>query len=91
MAVPLFVPSRWRAAPRVPWIPRRLGAGTPAEYATVVPGTGAPDLDAAIAGVRAPSGGASNVILDRTQTLAQQGPVLPPDGSQAPGGPPDQG
>ncbi len=89
MIVPLFVPSRWRGAPRVPGY-TALGASAPAERATVPAGTGSPDLGGAIAGVAAPYGD-SNVILDRTQTVAQQGPVLPPDGSPAPGGPPDQG
>jgi hypothetical protein len=90
MIVPLFIPSRWRRAPRVAGY-TTVGESKRAEYATVYPGSGGPDLGGAIAGVAAPSGGDSNVILDRTQTLAQQGPVLPPDGSQAPEGLPDQG
>jgi hypothetical protein len=90
MIVPLFLPSRWRRAPRVAGY-TTVGESKRAEYATVSPGSGGPDLDAAIAGVRAPSGGDSNVIIDRTQTLPQQGPVLPPDGSPAPEGLPDQG
>jgi hypothetical protein len=89
MIVPLFVPSRWRSAPRVLGYPAP-GQSTPAEYATVSPGTGGPDLDT-IAGFTAPSGGDSSVILDRTQTILQRGPVIPPDGPQAPDGRPDQG
>jgi hypothetical protein len=90
MVVPLFIPSRWRRAPRVAGY-TTVGESQRAEYAAVPPGPGGPDLDAAIAGYTAPAGGDSNVILDRTQTLAQQGPVLPPDGSQAQEGLPDQG
>jgi hypothetical protein len=52
--------------------------------------TGGPDLGGTIAGFTTLTGD-SNVILDRTQTLAQQGTVLPPDGSQAPEGLPDRG
>ena len=90
MVVPLFVPSRWRSAPRVPGY--TAPAETPlAEYATVSPATGAPDLDVAIAGFTEPGGGDSNVILERTQTLAQHGPAIPPDPSQTPEGLPDQG
>jgi hypothetical protein len=90
MIVPLFVPSRWRRAPRVAGY-TTVGESTRAEYATVSPGTGAPDLDPAIAGFTAPSGGDSSVIVERTQTLLQQGPVFPPDASGAPEGLPDQG
>ena len=89
MIVPLFIPSRWRRAPRVAGY-TALGTGTPAQYATVSPGSGGLDLDAATAGFTVPSGGDSNVIVDRTQTLPQRSPVLPPDGSQAPEGLPDQ-
>jgi hypothetical protein len=56
---------------------------------TVSPGTGDPDLDEAVAGFTAPSGGDSNVIIDRTQTLPQRSPVVPPDGDQPSWGPPD--
>ncbi len=90
MVVPLFIPSRWRRAPRVAGY-TTVGESKRAEYAAVSPGSGGPDLDAAIAGYTAPAGGDSNVILDRTQTLAQHGPVFPPDASQAPEGQPDQG
>jgi len=89
MIVPLFIPSRWRRAPRVAGY-TTVGESKRAEYATVSPGSGGPDLGEAIAGYT-PAGGDSNVILDRTQTLLQQGPVFPPDGSQAPEGLPDQG
>jgi hypothetical protein len=89
MIVPLFIPSRWRRAPRVAGY-TTVGESKRAEYATVSPGTGGPDLGGAVAGFTAP-GGDSNVIVDRTQTLAQQGPVFPPDASQAPEGLPDQG
>jgi hypothetical protein len=89
MIVPLFIPSRWRRAPRVAGY-TTVGEGRRAEYATVSPGSGGPDLGEAIAGYT-PAGGDSNVILDRTQTLLQQGPAFPPDGSQAPEGLPDQG
>jgi hypothetical protein len=93
MIVPLFIPSRWRGAPRVPVAAAAtaLGASTLARPAPVSPWTGGPDLDEASAGFTAPSGGGSNVILDRTQTLAQQGPVITPDGPAAPEGLPDQG
>ena len=90
MIVPLFIPSRWRGAPRVP-AATTLGASTPTENVPVSPGTGGADLEAPVASFTAPSGGASNVILDRTQTLAQRGPVIPPDGPAAPEGLPDQG
>ncbi len=88
MIVPLFVPSRWRRAPRSP------GYAAPGEsvlprQAAVSPGTGGPDLDGEVAGFTAPSGGDSKVIIDRTQTLPQQGLAVPPDGSQPPWGPPD--
>jgi hypothetical protein len=96
MIVPLFVPSRWRLAPRsAGYTPRMAGYTGPEESvlprraATVSPGTGDPDLDEAVAGFTAPSGGDSNVIIDRTQTLPQRGQVVPPDGDQAPWGPPD--
>jgi hypothetical protein len=90
MIVPLFIPSRWRRAPRVAGY-TALGTGTPVQYATVSPGSGGLDLDPAVAGFTVPSGGDSNVIVDRTQTLPQRSPVLPPDGPQAPEGLPDQG
>jgi hypothetical protein len=90
MIVPLFIPSRWRRVPRAAaYAP--VGEARRAEYATVSPGTGDPDLDAAIAGFTVPSGGDSNVIVDRTQTLPQRSPVIPADGSPAPEGRPDQG
>jgi hypothetical protein len=70
MIVPLFIPSRWRRAPRVPW-------------------TGGTGPGAAPAGLTTPSGG-SNVITGWEQTRPQRGPVIPPGGSQAPEGLPDQ-
>ena len=87
MIVPLFVPSRWRRAPRSAGY-AALGESRLPRRATVSAGAGAPDLDGAVAGFPAPSGGDSNVIIDRTQTM-QQGPVVPSDGSQPPWGPPD--
>jgi hypothetical protein len=88
MIVPLFIPSRWRRVPRVAaYTP--VGEAKRAEYATVSPRTGDPGLDAAIAGFTVPSGGDSNVIVERTQTLPQRSPALPADGSQAPEGLPD--
>lgn len=88
LIVPLFIPSRWRRVPQVAgYTP--VGESRRAEYATVSPGTGDPDLDAAIAGFTVPSGGDSNVIVDRTQTLPQRTPALPPDGSKAPESLPD--
>jgi hypothetical protein len=90
MIVPLFIPSRWRRVSRVAG-DTTVGESQRAEYATVSSGTGAPDLDGAIAGFTAPSGGDSSVIIDRTQTLLQQGPVFPPDDSGAPEGLPGRG
>ena len=91
MIVPLFVPSRWR---REPQSARFAGYAALEETslprrATVSRGTGDPDPDEAVTGFTAPSGGDSNVIIDRTQTLPQRGPVVPPDGDQPPWGPPD--
>jgi hypothetical protein len=88
MIVPLFVPSRWRRAPRSTGY-AALGESRLPRRATVSPGTGDPDLDEAVVGFTAPSGGDSNVIIDRTQTLPQRGPVVPPDSDQPPWGPPD--
>jgi len=88
MIVPLFVPSRWRRAPRGPRYPTLAESLEPAR-ATVSPGPGDPDLDAAAGGFTAPSGGGSNVIIDGTQTLPQRAPAVPPDGSRPPWGPPD--
>jgi hypothetical protein len=90
MVVPLFIPSRWRRAPRVPGY-AAPGASTPANRAAVSPGTGGPDLDGMIAGFTTPQGGDSNVITGWEQTRPQQRPVIPPGGSQAPGGLPDEG
>jgi len=53
--------------------------------------TAGSDLDATITGFTTPSGGDSKVIHDWAPTRSQPGPVIPPDGSQAPGGTPDQG
>jgi len=88
MIVPLFVPSRWRRAPRSPGY-AALGESVLPRQAAASPGTGGPDLDGEVAGFTAPSGGDSKVIIDRTQTLPQQGLAVPPDGSQPPWGPPD--
>jgi hypothetical protein len=90
MIVPLFVPSRWRRAPRAPGY-TALDVSTPGDLAAVSPVTGSPDFDGAVAGFTAPTGGASSVIIDRTRTYPQQAPVIAPDGSPAPEGPPDQG
>jgi hypothetical protein len=88
MIVPLFVPSRWRSAPQSARYPQLAESMLP-RRAAVSPGTGDPDLDEAVAGFAAPSGGGSNVIIDRTETLPQRSPVVPPDGHQPPWGPPD--
>lgn len=77
MIVPLFVPSRWRR-------PSRVSGYAP-------PGESTVGLDPTIADFTAPSGGNSNVLLDWGQTRPQQSPVIPPGGSEAPWGPPDQG
>ena len=90
MSVPLFVPSRWRGAPRSARYTPLVEGARPRE-AAVPPETGDPDLDAATGGFTAPSGGGSNVIIDRTQTLPQRTPAVPPDCSQPPWGTPDQG
>jgi hypothetical protein len=92
MIVPLFIPSRWRRPSPVPGA-AASSESTLAEPAVtpgmaVAPGTGGPDPDVTTAGFTAPSGGDSNVLPDRAQTGPQQGPVIPPSGSQAP---PDQG
>ena len=87
MIVPLFVPSRWRRAPRSARNAALDESALPRQ-AAVSPGTGGPDLDGAVVGLTAPSGGDSNVIIDRTQTLPQRGPAVP-DGTQPPWGPPD--
>jgi hypothetical protein len=76
---------------------RGLGDSTLAQPVTVSPGVGASpgmggsDLDPTTAGFTAPSGADSDVLPDSAQTRAQQGPVIPPDGSQPPSGPRDQG
>jgi hypothetical protein len=98
MIVPLFIPSRWRRLSRVP------GYASPGESALAQPataswqtgaasGTGGSGLDPTIAGfaTRSRSDGDSNVLPDSAQTRPQQGPDIPPSGSQAPWGPPDQG
>jgi hypothetical protein len=90
MIVPLFVPSRWRRAPLVPGY-AAPGESTPPGRAPVSPGTGALDPDGALAGFTTPAAGDSSVVTDRTQTRPQQGAVIRPDGSLAPGGLPDQG
>jgi hypothetical protein len=93
MTVPLFIPSRWRRTPRVPGY-AALGASTPANRVTASPesqGKGGQGLDGAIAGFTTPAGGDSNVITGWEQTRPQQGPVIPPGGSQAPEGLPDEG
>ena len=90
MIVPLFVPSRWRRAPRVPGYPA-LGVSAPGNHAAVSPVTGSPDLEGSVVGFTAPSGGESSVIIDRTRTYPQHAPVIPPDGSPAADGLPDQG
>jgi hypothetical protein len=95
MTIPLFIPSRWRRAPRGAGR-TALAESTLAGQATVSAGTsgpdlGGPDLGGPDLGGTMLSGGGSSVILDRTYTLPQQGPVFPPDSSQAPGGSPDQG
>jgi hypothetical protein len=89
MTVPLFIPSRWRRAPRVAGYPAP-GESTLAGRAAASPGppwTGGPGLD----GYAAPSGGDSNVITGWEQTRPQQSPFTPPGGSQAPGGQSDEG
>lgn len=96
MIVPLFIPSRWRGPSRVPGY-SALGGSTLAQPATVSPGigvspeTGGSDLNPTIAGFATPSGGDSNALPDWPQTRPRQGPVIPPDGSQPPWGPPDHG
>ena len=90
MTTPLFIPSRWRRAPRVPGY-AALGESTPASRATASPGTGGPGLDGAIAGLTAPGGDSSVMITGWEQTRPQQRPVTPPGGSQAPGSLPDEG
>ena len=90
MIIPLFVPSRWRRAPRVPGY-TALGVSTAGDLAAESPVTGSPDFDGAVAGFTVPSGGESSVIIDRTRTYPQQATVIPPDGSPAPKGLPDQG
>jgi hypothetical protein len=96
MTVPLFIPSRWRA-PRVPGY-ATSGASTLGKHARVSPGTarvspgmGSPGLGGAITVFTTPKGGDGIMIPDRTLTGPQQVPVLPPNGSMAPEGPPDQG
>ena len=79
-----------RGAPRVTRYTALVESARPRE-AAVSPETGDPDLDPATGGFTAPSGGGSNVIIDRTQTLPQRTPAVPPDGSQPPWGPPDEG
>jgi hypothetical protein len=90
MIVPLFIPSRWRRAPRAPGY-MAPGESMLAGHANVSPGTGDPDLDGIPAGFARPTGGEGTVIIDRTQTLPQPGAVIPPDGSAAAGSSPDQG
>lgn len=87
MIVPLFVPSRWRRAPRSARY-AALDESVLPRQAALSPGTGGPDPDGAVVGLTAPSGGDSNVIIDRTQTLPQRGPAVP-DGPQPPWGPPE--
>lgn len=85
MIVPLFIPSRWRRQSLVP------GYAQPAAVypgAGMSPETGGPELDVTTAGFTAPSGGDSNVLPEWEQTRTRQDPVIPPDGSQAPGEPP---
>jgi hypothetical protein len=89
MIIPLFVPSRWRRAPRSARYATLDESALPRQ-AAVSPGPGGLDLDAAVAGFTAPSGEDSKVIIDRTQTLPQRRPAGPPDGAQPPWGPLDK-
>jgi len=81
MIVPLFIPSRWRRQSLVPGYAQAAtvysGVGMSAE-------TGGPE-DVTVAGFTTPSGGDSNVLPEWEQTRTRQDPVIPPDGSQAPG------
>jgi len=96
MVTPLFIPSRWRGPSRVPGY-AGLGDITPAQPATVSagtgvsPGMGGSDADSTITGFATPSGSDSNVLADSAQTRTQEGPVIPPDGSQPPWAQPDHG
>jgi hypothetical protein len=96
MIVPLFISSRWRRPSRVPGYPAP-GESTLGQPATAAPGTGesagmgGSGLDPTIGGFTTPSGGDSSVLPDWAQGRPRQGPVIPPGGSQAPWGPPDQG
>jgi hypothetical protein len=90
MTVPLFIPSRWRRAPRVP-VSATFGESTLGKHARVSPGTGGPDFGGTITVFTTPTGGDGTLIPDRTQTGPQQGPVSPPDGALAPDGLPGPG
>jgi hypothetical protein len=80
MIVPLFIPSRWRRRSPVP------GDGALGE-STLGRGSG---YDPTTVGYTAQSGGDGNALPDWAQTRPQQGPVIPPGGSQPPWGPADQ-
>jgi hypothetical protein len=90
MTVPLFIPSRWRRAPRVAGN-TALGESVLDGDATVPPEMGDPELGGVTAGFARAASGDGAVIIDRTQTLPQRSPVIRPDGSPSPGSVSDQG
>jgi len=79
MIIPLFIPSRWRRPSRAP------------RDAAPVESMGGFDLYPTITDFATPTDEDSDVLPGWEHTRPQQGPVIPPGGSQPPWGPPEPG